>query len=55
MEPFFFNFKRNEDNKIVVGDGSDDDHFNMMLTSMKLLEMLDSNIEGIFTLTVPTN
>ena len=48
MEPFFFNFKRNEDNKIVVGDGSDDDHFNMMLTSMKLLEMLDSNIEGMF-------
>jgi len=32
----------------VVGDGSDDDHFNMMLTSKKLLEMLDSNIEGMF-------
>ena len=51
MEPFFFNFKRNEDNKIVVGDSSDDDHFNVMLTSKKLLEMLDSNIDGTYKLT----
>ena len=55
MEPFFFNFKRNEANKIVVGDSSDDDHFNMMLTSMKLLEMLDSNIEGMFHIDGLTN
>lgn len=39
-DPFFFNLKKNRDGEIILGDGSDLDHLNLMVTSKYLLSFL---------------
>ena len=46
---FFFSIREYED-KIVVGSGSDSDHFRVCMTSLALLKMCDGRNQNFVTM-----
>lgn len=46
--PFFFNLELEKNVDIILGDGSDDNHLNICITSLKLLANLDSSVPGAY-------
>lgn len=45
-DAFFFNLKFNEHNELIIGDGSNQDHFNLMMSSKYMLSFLTKNGTG---------
>ena len=55
-DPFFFNVKYDKENKVDIGDGSDENHLHVCMTSRKLMSNIESNgihhIDGTYRITV---
>ena len=43
-DPFFFNLKYNSNEELIIGDGSNDDPLNLMLTSKFMMSLIESNV-----------
>ncbi|CAF0708035.1 unnamed protein product [Brachionus calyciflorus] len=46
--PFFFNVDKDKNGEILIGNGSDERHLHICLTSLELLKNLDSNLSGSY-------
>ena len=55
-DPFFFNVKYDSENKIDIGDGSDENHLHICMTSKKLMSNIESegihHIDGTYRITI---
>ncbi|CAF1025057.1 unnamed protein product [Brachionus calyciflorus] len=49
-EPFFFNVKFDSKNKIIINNGSEEKHINLMVTTKHLMSRIDSNLQGCYHL-----
>ena len=55
-EYFFFNVKFDKHGEVILGDGSDDNHFTIFLTSKSLLQNVERygvhHIDGTYKITI---